>query len=361
MNKRCVMLGLLTAVLAQGATASAKADALELVIPTKAGVSPPNAIAEIKVDGESQDGPYDSVTNKTLDYIFSARGDWHKKNIGDPSFWVVLEGGVDDGAGGVVSKTWKNYALSRPYVDPRSTEIENIRVSPVALCNAKLKAASGAARQAFLKKGVTFLHKDAYEMSGKVTTEVSDIIHFSKMVYDYETIDVPVKITCMALDRPRPHTQSTTKPAPQPTGKKMKPTISAVELRVEPAQVEQMGKFLCPTQLKLYGRVETIRAFTGKSIFVGPHYLSAISEIDMAKAGNRNMVGTYQMDWQQMGGLTIAPNTEPKKQTLSFKFNVSNKDGKVLESATKSVEVSCRKIKVAAPVAGDGMTIAPAN
>jgi len=361
MNKRCVMLGLLTAVLAQGAAASAKADALELVIPTKAGVSPPNAIAEIKVDGESQDGPYDSVTNKTLDYIFSARGDWHKKNIGDPSFWVVLEGGVDDGAGGVVSKTWKNYALSRPYVDPRSTEIENIRVSPVALCNDKLKAASGSARQAFLKKGVTFLHKDAYEMNGKVTTEVSDIIHFSKMVYDYETIDVPVKITCMALDRPRPRTQSTTKPAPQPTGKKMKPTISAVELRVEPAQVEQMGKFLCPTQLKLYGRVETIRAFTGKSIFVGPHYLSAISEIDMAKAGNRNMVGTYQMDWQQMGGLTIAPNTEPKKQTLSFKFNVSNKDGKVLESATKSVEVSCRKIKVAAPVAGDGMTIAPAN
>jgi len=73
------------------------------------------------------------------------------------------------------------------------------------------------------------------------------------------------------------------------------------------------------------------------------------------------MIGTYKMDWHQMGGLAITPNKEPKPQTLSFKFNVSNKDGKVLESVEKTVQVSCRKIKVNAPVAGDGMTIAPGN
>ncbi len=363
MNKRYLMLGLLGAVLAQGAAATAKADALELVIPTKAGVSPPNAIAEIKVDGASQDGPYDSVRNETLDYIFAARGDWHKKSIGAPNFWVTLDGspGTGVGAGGEVSKTWKYYALSRPYMDPRSTDIENIRVSPVALCNDKLKAVSGSARKNFLKKGATFLHKGAYEMSGKVSTEVRDIIHFSKMVYDYETIDVPVIITCMNLDRPRPRTQTSTKGVDPKPGQKMKPTISEVELRIEPAQIVQDGKFLCPSQLKLYGRLETIREFTGKWICVGPHYLSPITEIKMTKAGNRNMVGTYKMNWHQMGGLAIAPNTEPKKQTLSFRFNVSNKDGKVLESVEKTIQVSCKKIEVNAPVAGDGMAIAPTN
>ncbi len=361
MNKRCLMLGLLSAVLAQGAATLAKADALQLVIPTKAGVSPPNAIAEIKVDGASQDGPYDAVTNKTLDYIFAARGDWHKKNIGDPTFSVVLDGTANSGAGGVVSKTWKYYALSRPYLDPRSTNIENIRISPVAMCNDKLKAVSGSARKTFLKKGVTFLHKDAYEMSGKVTTEVSDIIHFSKMVYDHETIDVPVIITCMNLDRPRVRTQTSTQGVDPKPGQKMKPTISEAKLRVEPAKVEQMGKFLCPMELKLYGYLETIREFTGKSIFAGPYYLSAITDIKMTKAGSRNMTGTYKMDWQKMGGLTTAPNAEPKKQSLTFKFNVSNKDGKVLESVEKSVQVSCKKIKVNAPVAADGITVAPTN
>jgi hypothetical protein len=361
MNKRCLMLGLLSAVLAQGAATAAAADALELVIPTKAGVSPPNAIAEIKVDGESQDGPYDSVRNKTLDYIYSARGDWHKKHIGDPYFGVVVDGQAKPGSGGVVSKTWKNYALSRAYLDPRAEDIENVRVSPVDLCNARLNAAKGSARKEFLGRGITFLHKNAYEMTGKVTTEVRDIVKFSKMVYDYETIRIPVKITCMALDRPRVRQNSTTTGAdPKPTGKKMQPTIAEAKLRVEPAKVEQMGKFLCPMELKLYGYLETIRDFTGKSIFVGPHYLSPITEIKMTKAGSRNMTATYRMDWQQMGGFAVAPNQEPKKQKLSFKFNVSNKDGKVLESVGKSVEVSCKKIKMNAPVAGDGeMTIQP--
>ena len=41
MNKRYLMLGLLSAALAQGAASIAQADALELVIPTKAGAAPP--------------------------------------------------------------------------------------------------------------------------------------------------------------------------------------------------------------------------------------------------------------------------------------------------------------------------------
>ena len=73
------------------------------------------------------------------------------------------------------------------------------------------------------------------------------------------------------------------------------------------------------------------------------------------------MTGTYTMDWHKMGGLATQPNTEPKKQKLTFHFNVANKDGKLLKSVEETVEVSCKKIKVAVPTVGDEMTVKPAN
>jgi hypothetical protein len=83
--------------------------------------------------------------------------------------------------------------------------------------------------------------------------------------------------------------------------------------------------------------------------------------VDLQAAGSRNMTATYKMDWHPMGGLAAAPDAEPKKQTLTFRFNISNKDGKVLKSVEETVEVSCKKIKVAVPTANDEMTVAPAN
>jgi len=73
------------------------------------------------------------------------------------------------------------------------------------------------------------------------------------------------------------------------------------------------------------------------------------------------VTGTYNMDWHPMGGLTTQPNAEPTKQTLTFHFNVADKDGKLLDSAEETVEVSCKKIKVAVPTVGDEMTVKPAN
>ena len=83
--------------------------------------------------------------------------------------------------------------------------------------------------------------------------------------------------------------------------------------------------------------------------------------IEDQSAGSRNATATYKMDWHKMGGLTTAPNAEPKKQKLTFHFNISDKDGKLLKSVEETVEVSCKKIKVNAPTAGDGMTVNPAN
>lgn len=366
MKMRSLLMGLLIAASAHGAAATARADTVMLVdikLPINkggtAGTAPADAIAEIKVDGSLQKGPYDSVQNKTLEYIIAARGERHKKFIGDPLFWLKIDGGGSSGNSDL-SEDWKYYSVTRDYIDPRDAVIDNRRVSPIDLCNAKLKAADGSARTVFLKKGATFLHKDAYDVEGTVWAEIDKFTKY-ETVEESETIRVPVKITCMPLDRPRPRQESETKGPPPREGKQMQPTIKEMTLRVEPAKAVQDGKFLCPSQLKLYGFVETRRAFYGKALFVGPHYLSAITTLNLQSKGTRNVSATYKMDWHKMGGLTAKPNAEPKKQKLTFHFNISDKDGKLLKSVEETVEVSCKKVKVNAPTAGDGMTVNPAN
>jgi hypothetical protein len=353
MRMRNLLMGLLIGAAAQGV---ARADMLDIVVPTKAGVSPPNAIAEIKVDGASQHGPYDSVTNKTLDYIVSVRGDKPKKATGAGWLNIYLGDGTVDGA---ITTDWKYYAISAPYQDPWSNQVANVRLSPVDMCNERLNQTSGQAREAFLKKGVSFGYKAAYSITGDVEWWIKKPFGFKEPKHYTGGTLAPVNITCMNLDRPRPRKDTSTKGPPPHPGKPMPPTISEVSLRVEPAQIVQDGKFLCPSQLKLYGHVEAIRKFYGQALFVGPHYLSNITTLNFQAKGNRNVTGTYTMDWHPQGGLTTAQNAEPTKQKLTFRFNVADKDGKLLDSAEKTVEVSCRKIKVNAPTAGDGMTINP--
>jgi hypothetical protein len=363
MKMRSLLMGLLIAASAQGAAEAVRAETVMLVdikLPIKKagtdGATPANTIAEIKVDGSLRKGPYDSVRTKTLEYIIAARGEQHKRLIG-PLFSLTLDG--DGNGGGDLSEDWKYFALTRDYLDPRATGIEARRVSPIDLCNDKLKATAGSGRTAFLKKGITFLHKEAYEVMGHVSADTFS--GTSPVVEESETIRVPVRITCLPLDRPKPRQKSETKGPPPREGREMAPTIKKATLRIAPAHVVQDGKFLCPSELKLHGYMETIREFHGKSILVGPHYLSALTTLNLQAAGSRNVTSTYKMDWHKMGGLTTAPNAEPKKQTLTFHFNISDKDGKLLESVEETVEVSCKKIKVNAPTAGNGMTVNPAN
>lgn len=329
-------------------------------------------VAEIRVDGPSADGVYTEIRNETLDYIVSARGDRPKKATGDGRLEIhFLKSSPLSGEtwekyvsiDGDLAKDWKSYKVSIPYVDPWSSQIANERISPIAVCNENLKIRKKDARKdEMLKQGLSFLQHDAYKLRGYVEYRTKGSAAFGKDIKSGEdVIAVPVKITCMPLDRPRPKTQTTTRGVDPKPGQKMKPTIAEVSLRVEPAKIEKMGDYLCPTQLRLYGHLETIRAFTGKSIFMGPYYLSPISEIGMTKAGHRNVTGTYLMDWQKKGGLTAAPAAAPKAQSLAFRFNVSNAEGKVLESVETSIQVSCRKIEVVAPTAGNGLTVAPAD
>ena len=370
MKVRSLLLGLLVAASAQTAASAAQAENVVLVdimLPLKkggaAGATTPDPIAEIKVDGSLQKGPYDSVRSKTLEYIIAARTEPHKKVFGGPFLDLSVDGGggFDGSSGSILSEDWRHYAVTRDYIDPRAHGIAGSRVSPVDLCNDRLMTADGSARATFLKKGVSFLYKDAYEVNGFVSAWIDKPGVFDKQVFEAETIRVPVKITCMALGRPRPRENSETKGAPPRQGKPMKPTISAVGLRIEPAEIVQDGKYLCPTKLKLYGTVDVIRKFYGQALFVGPHYLSNITTLNYPDKGHRNVTGTYPIEWHKAGAFTVDPSAAPAKQTLSFRFNVADKDGKVLESAQKTIEVSCRKIKVNAPTAGNGMTVNPAD
>lgn len=355
MKTWALMAGIAMSALTLGMPAQAQAGRIDLAVST----SPyDDAVAEIKVDGPTSTGGYNEVRNETLDYIVSLRGDRPKRPKGGGHGWIKLNKssvGFDN-----ISGDWKNYKISSPYVDPLSHKVVNERLSPIDVCNQNLdlKTKNGPGDK-FRKEGLSFIYHDAYEIEGLVNYGTNTMFVAAK---HYSTsIKVPVKITCMALNRPRPRSQTATKPGPKPTGKKMAPTISEVSLRVEPSNIVQDGKFLCPSKLRLYGQVQVIRKFTGKAIFVGPYYLSAITPLNFPADGTRNVVGVYDMKWHQMGGLATQPNAGPKKQKLTFRFNVSNKDGKLLESAEKTVEVSCKKIKVSAPTVGDEMTVNPAN
>ena len=372
MKMRNLIVGMMAAGLANGVAGAALAGPVEIAVSTN-----PNSygVAEILVDGP-RDGVYNEIRNKTLDYIVSVRGDRPKKATGNGDlaiqfktespltplalgFHVVVQGDV--------TEQWRHYKVSIPYVDPWSRTIVNEKVSPIAFCNDNLALRKKnpdrrKEYEAMLTKGLSFLHHNAFRIRGYVHYPMKGSALFGNDVKDYDDVEaVPVKITCMPLDRPRPSKDTSTTGAPGPKGKPLPPTIANATFRIEPAKVVQDGKFLCPTQLKLYGHVEVIRAFHGKALFVGPHYLSAITSLNFQAKGSRHVSATYDMDWHKMGGFTTAPNAGPEKQKLTFRFNIADQDGKLRKSIEETIEVSCRKIKVAVPTVSDEITVKPAN
>ena len=307
-------------------------------------------VAKIEVEGSNKNGPYDRVKPGDLRYLVSVRGAWNYNGTGRPPFWIWLAPHV---SGRTVSDDlttdWVKYQVTRPYIEPQSPQAANLRVSPITLCNEILAAAKANGNSTFMRQGQHFLYADAYKIGGNVY--VTPAGAHNPNAENYVELKVPVRIHCLPLN-----------PSPPPaTRDKADPLFSTVSLRAEPAQIVQMGKFICPSKIKLYGRVEATRKFQGKALFVGPYYISNITPLNFPGKGARNVTGTYTMNWEKKGGLTTAPNTEPKKQKLTFRFNIADNGGELWGSAEKTIEVSCRKIKTNAPTAGDGMTVNPAN
>jgi hypothetical protein len=354
MTMRILLMGILMAGVTQAVAAPANADRLQFKLYTG---SDKNDVGIIQVDGP-HGGPYREIRTKTLNYLISVRGDKPDNAVAG---LMQVRVGTGQAAEGSLSKQWTKYKLTTPYEDLPPAEIANEKVSPIKVCNDRLNHTSGAARGQFLKTGAVVSYPKAYWLQGWVEWIIDKRVGFDEIKRYSEEMQVPVRIECMALDRPRATKDTSTTGAPGPKGKPLPPTVSNATFRIEPAQIVQDGKFLCPSQLKLYGHVEVIRDFYGKALFVGPHYLSAITTLNFQAKGSRNVTGTYKMDWHKMGGLATAPNAEPKKQKLTFHFNVADKDGKLRQSVEETVEVSCKKIKVAVPTVGDEMTVKPAN
>jgi hypothetical protein len=280
-------------------------------------------IPVVEVQGPHRDA-YREVLTKTLKFAIWARG--HDYNHADaPSALDLDVRGMDQTIHAGLFPVWTRYDISMNYTIPRSSYAP---MGPIWECNHLLESVSGAAREDFLFNGATITRTKAYYVRGKIPSINQEAV-----------VEPSVLIKCLPLDHD-----------PQ-----------RAKLRIEPAKMETVGKFICPMELKLHGAVESREKFTGKAIFVGPHYLSGITDLNYTKAGNRNANATYKINWSQMGGFTTAPNQGPKKQDLTFRFNISDKNGKVVETAEERVQVSCKKIKVAVPTVGDEMTVKPAN
>jgi hypothetical protein len=335
---RTLFLSALMAGLAQAGAATADVTPIEIKVDEK-------EIGLIQVGGHHHSGGYGSshgdayahVMTWTLNYSIWARGDAPASQGNTPSYVLIEMRSTNDAnwterQEGQLYDVWYKYRISFPYSDHYAIGNSEARLAPIKRCNDELRRTAGEARKEFLFKGTTITVNKVYKFRGRLPR------HFGGEG-DVDQTYAPVTIECRPLD----------------------PVPVRSTLRIEPAKLEKRGQFVCPMELRLYGAVESREAFSGKSIFIGPHYLSAITDLNFTKAGNRNVGATYKVKWQQMGGLTTAPNQEPKKQDLTFRLNIADKSGKVVETAEERVQVSCRKIKSNAPTASSDMTINPAN
>ncbi len=340
--KMRTLLGLTMAGIAQSAAnAVSVPDTLELMMHT--GPESPD-LAVIKVDGDPN-GRYDKVLTQELEYDVYVRGDRPDDGV-LPMLRISLEDG--ESAAPEWSPDWTKHTLAIPYRHPEGA---------IKLCNNRLKKTSGAEREEFLKNGVTFSHGGAYTIYASIKWIIDRFPNSDESTWR-EQMTVPVKIKCLGLNRHFKPSRTTPPPVPSRT---TPPLFSKATFEIEPSRIVKDGKYLCPSELRLYGYIKANGAFEGRSIFMGPHYLSAITELDISRDGSRNVIGTYPMKWHQVGGLAAQANTKPADQKLAFRFNISDADGKLVESMEKTVTVSCRKIKPNDAAVGGGMTVAPAN
>ena len=342
----CTSLMLLSAVSADTALAN---DGVEIRQATLSSDGKDVGETRIVVDGPNT-SRYTEVINDTLDIWVAVSLD---KSTNHNAYQQLTLTAENESIPGELHAGTRRYKFTLPYADPNSVTVANQRNSPVAACNAQLEDLQGAARSSFLREGKQLRIADAYRLKavatyttthkGKKHGVFGDAPRFVEVTNE-DSAYAGATIECRPLDRPRAHTKTTTQGAPPRPGKKMEPTIAGVSLRIEPAAKETIDKQICPTQLRLYGGVEASRAFHGKALFFGAHYLSPITVLNFDKAGQRSFVSTYPLKWTGIGGLANGPAAKPKSQTVSLKLSVANDDNKSIEHAEQTVTISCEPI-----------------
>jgi hypothetical protein len=311
----------------------------------KGGVESDIGATRIIVDGSSS-SQYDKVVSKSLDFWVSVSGAT-PDNADSFRRLKLIAGGKEIDA--EKPGTPRIYKISAPYSNPRSETVVNQKISPVDICNTEINKRSGAARAAYLKSGGTILAEDAYGLKAVATWWlVPGGIGF-KESYNRDFVSdarANAVIECRALDRPKPRTETHTQGAPSKPGQRLESPVKTVALKAEPFANATIGAQQCPTRIRLYGFVETRRAFAGQLIFMGPYFLTPLEKLDFKAAGTRTLTAEYPVKWGDNAGTKIS---EPglKKQSVTLRVNVTNANGKVLESDSQTVQLACKATRVA--------------
>ncbi len=311
------------------------------VIKAGSGVEPTDIYPVIEVQGVAR-GEYGKVLNNSLKIWYRVKGSTPKR---DKKYFETYIRLLSNGK-------FHSVRINRP----RSVRVEKTtfnyippRVSPSKLCNDRASTLRGKARKKFLNKGELIKLDNAYTLRATSRWEVkAGWANTDTRTWD-DSYYVPAFVRC----RPTGHfagkaTTTTTTPLDPsrfPQGQSRKPTISNLTLKITPMSVKRVGKWICPTQLRLSGRIDVIRPFSGDSIFVGPRWLSRKTKIKFQSAKGRYVTATYDMNWARSGlhSLSAASSDKPSRQTLDFKFNVAGADGKLIKSAPKRIKVVCKK------------------
>lgn len=245
------------------------------------------------------------------------------------------------------------YKLSFPYAHPHSGSVANQRNSPIETCNQRLDSLSGAAREEFRDKGARIELASAYPARARGFIEFRRRIgpnagEMAVVKTHDDHIRARVTVVCRALNAPKPRTQTNTQGVDPKPGKRLEPTISEAELRIEPAQFVTVAGQVCPSQLRLHGRVQAIRKFTGKAVIFGAGYFSPVTQLNYPAGGNRNFSAVYPLRWDKVGGLAGGPSGALKSQTVSLTMNVTTADNAVLRRVEETVTVTCKRAAEAA-------------
>lgn len=360
MNRQLLVGSAVATILLHPAAASAQI--VDIIhIPPKAGTQTDIGTTRIVVTGSKEDR-YDKVVTTSLDAWVSVKAPETPARSGGKSAGTVwVEGHESVRVGSGFSKEPTIYKLTFPYSDPRSTQVANQRISPVDLCNDKLRSLSGAARDQFRQEGGNILRQDAYIAEAGQGWFINPKGGMFAGPPDLQTwkdsVGIPAVVACRALAGPKPRDDTGTKgPPPRPGREPTRttpdpprvnppPTIARVTLRGEPANWQMIAGQSCPTQVRLYGFVEVRRAFSGKAIFFGPAFLSPPQELRFDTAGTRNLTATYSVKWPSGPTGMAAPGgaqPRPRTQQVTLKFNVADEGGKVLQSAQTTETLTCR-------------------
>ena len=331
---------------AYAAIAAAQIVEIHHLLP-KGGVQTDVQSTKIRVTG-STESKYDKVATSSLDAWVSVKAPDKPPRDKDKLSGTVSVEGTDvlslssgfPSAGAV-------YKVTFPYQDPRSLQVANQRISPIKLCNDKLVSLSGAARQKFLNEGGNIYRDDGYIATAKQSWRVRTQNSIFQEIKDWTDTDgINVTIQCAQLTGPKPRKDTTTSGADgKPPTTTPKATLAKVALRGEPQAWKMVGGQSCPTQVRLYGTVQTNRAFRGKAIFLGPMFLSPLQDLSFNDAGTRNLTSTYNAKWPAgPTGLAIggAATAKPRSQQVTLRMNVADVSGKVLETAHTTETLTCR-------------------